>query len=75
MVPFINNTVSTCYFHLKFISLIRKKLRQEACASAARAMILSRLDYVNHLLVGASEGMLDKLQAVQNNAALVIHRS
>ena len=74
MVPFIDNSVSTCNFHLKTISLIRNNLPQEACAAAVRAMILSRLDYVNSLLVGAPEGMLDKLQAVQNNAARVIYR-
>ena len=37
-------------------------------------MILSRLDYANSLLLGAPEGMLDRLQIVQNNAARVIHR-
>ena len=75
MMPFINNTVSTCYFHLKTISLIKNNLTQEACAAAVRAMILSILDYANSLLVGAPEGMLDKLHVVQNNAAQVIHRS
>ena len=76
MVPFINTTVSTCYFHFKTISLIRNNLTQEACAAAVRAMILSPLDYANSLglLVGAPEGMIDKLQVVQNNAARVIHR-
>ena len=37
-------------------------------------MILSHLDYATYLLVGAPEGMLDKLQVVQTNAARVIHR-
>ena len=75
MMPLINNTVSTCYFHLKTISLIRNNLTQVACSAAVRAMILSILDYANSLLLGAPEGMLDKLQVVQNNAAQVIHRS
>ena len=58
----------------KTISLIRNNPTQEACAAAVRAMILSRLDYANSLLLGAPEGMLDRLQIVQNNAARVIHR-
>ncbi len=74
MVPFINNTVRTCYFHLNTISRIRVNLTEEACAAAVRALVLSRLDYANSLLVGAPEAALQKLQVVQNNAARMISR-
>ena len=64
MAPFVNKTVRTCYFHLKTISRIRPNLTKEACAAAVRALVLSRLDYANSLLVGVPEVVLQKLQVV-----------
>jgi len=37
--------------------------------------ISSRLDYCNSLLYGVSDGMLKKLQAIQNAAAWVVTRA
>jgi hypothetical protein len=74
MVPFVNQTVKTCYFHLQSINRIRVNLTPGACAAAVRALVLSRLDYANSLLVGAPDGLLQKLQVVQNNAARMISR-
>ena len=72
VVPFVNQTVKTCYNHLKITSRIRCNLTSEACAAAVRALVLSRLDYANSLLVGAPEAVLQRLQVLQNNAARLI---
>ena len=46
----------------------------KATAILVRSLILSKLDYVNSLLYGISEGLLDKLQRIQNNAARLVYR-
>lgn len=74
MLPQIKNTVRTCYFHLQTISRIRANLTEEACAAAVRALILSRLDYANSLLVGVPESARHRLQLVQNDAARMVAR-
>ena len=39
------------------------------------SLILSRLDYCNSLLDGISDNKLNKLQRIQNHAALVLRKS
>jgi len=41
----------------------------EAAKTPVHAFVSSRLDYGNCLLYGVSDGLLKKLQAVQNSAA------
>ena len=72
VVSFVNQTVKTCYHHLKIISRIRRNLTSEACAAAVRALVLSRLDHANSLLVGVPKAVLQRLQVLQNNAARLI---
>ena len=72
VVPFGNQTVKTCYHHLKIISRIRRNLTSEACAAAVRALVLPGLDYANSLLVGVPEAVLQRLQVLQNNATRLI---
>ena len=44
----------------------------EAAKTLVHAFVSSRLDYCNCLLYGVSDGLLKKLQVVQNLAARVV---
>ena len=65
----------SCYHHLKCISRIRRYLTLDATKSLVNSLVTSRLDYANSLLSGLSEGLIGKLQKVQNYAARVVSRS
>ena len=74
MEDHVKKTCQTCYFHLRNIGKIRKFLNKEATESLVHALITSRLDWGNALLVGVSNHLLDRLQMIQNVAARVIMR-
>ena len=60
----------SCQLHR--IGQLRPYLSEKA--TLVRPLILnSKLDYVNSLLYGVSEGLLDKLQLRQNNAAMLLY--
>ena len=52
--------------------MVRCSLTLEAAKTLVHAFISSRLDYYNNLLYEISDGMLAKLQTVQNAAARVV---
>ena len=53
---------------------MRCYISDEACRLAVLALVVSRLDYCNALLAGASQHLLDKLQRIQNRAARLVVR-
>ena len=60
---------------LRNITRIRKYLDRDTCHLAVRALVLSRLDYGNALLLGSTSSDLQRLQRIQNWAAKLIHRA
>ena len=64
----INHLSSCLYVMIKNITRIRPFLDKETCKTIIQALIISRLDYCNLLLLGSSEYQLDKLQRIQNMA-------
>ncbi len=75
MEPQVDDLCRKCLFHLKNIGSIRHLITEDAAATLARSLILSRLDYGNSLLGGAPKHLLDKLQRIQNKAARVVTRT
>ena len=65
----INNLSSLLCHQLRNI---RAKLDFEAAKTVAQALILSKLDYCNSLLVGTPECHLSCLQCIQNMACRVV---
>ena len=63
---------AACNYHLYRLSSIRHYLTTEAIKSAINALVTSRLDYCNSLLVNLSASQIFRLQRVQNNAARLI---
>ena len=62
----------SCYFQLRQLRHVRRSLTPDAVKTLIHAFISSRLDYCNSLLTGVSDGVLRKLQSVQNAAARLI---
>lgn len=59
-------------FQLRQIRLIKRCLPQESVHILVKAFVSSRLDYCNSLLYGISQGLLDKVQGLQNAAARLV---
>ena len=70
--PHINKLVSNLYLQLKNIQQIHSKLDQKSSKTMIQAIIQSRLDYCNSLLLGTPEYQLDKLQQIQNMACRIV---
>ena len=70
-----NHVTSLCTsvnFLLWNLSRIRRFIDEDACADAMRALILSKLDYANSLLIGCRNKDIARLQRLQNRAARII---
>ena len=61
-----------CNYHAQAIHHIRHLLMPKLAQTLACSFILSRIDYCNALLYGATTGTIQKLQCVQNNAARIV---
>ena len=68
----VNKFSSSLHHQLKNIQNIRGKLDFEAAKTVVQALILSKLDYCNSLLVGTPECHLSQLQCIQNVACRVV---
>ena len=70
----VSRLVSNSYYQIRQLRSIRRTLTTDACHALARAMILSRLDYCNGLLGGASTFLLGQLSGVLRAAARLVLR-
>ena len=68
----ISYVCQSCMLHLRNIAAIRRYITREACESLVHAMITSRLDYANSILLGLPHKELNRLQRIQNIAARII---
>ncbi|KAJ8017537.1 hypothetical protein HOLleu_44986 [Holothuria leucospilota] len=68
----INSLVSSCNYHLRNLFRIGRYLDKETRHSVVRAFLLSRFDYGNALLYGASSNDLNRIQSLQNRCAKFI---
>ena len=68
----IENRCRVLLFHLRNIRSIRRFLTQSACEKLVHALISSRLDYANSMLVGIPQKRLRQLQMMQNIAARIV---
>ena len=68
----VSTVIRSGYFHLRNIALARRNLTKAATKSLTQALVLTRLDYCNSLLLGISDELLNKLQVLQNSAARLV---
>ena len=71
----ISNVCRTCYLELRRINTSCHYHSEYATKILICPFVLSRLDYYNALFSGSQKILLDRLQKVQNNTALLIYRS
>ena len=62
----------SCSFQLRQIRSIRRSLTSDARKTLVNAFVMSRLDYCNSLCQDINEGLLNKLQHIQNAAARLV---
>ena len=72
MSAHINETCQAAIYHLYNIKRISRYLSYDDRKSIVQAVIMSRIDYCNSLLVGVPSTHLSKLQRLQNAAARLV---
>ncbi len=70
----VSSVCRSAFFQLRKISIIRRYLSDDSCATLVHSFVTSRLDYCNSLLVNLPNCVLSKLQKVQNVAARILTR-
>ena len=68
----ISKLCQSGYFWLRNIRRVRRCLTLTATQLLVQALVLSRLDYCNSLLLGLPQGQISRLQRVQNSAARLV---
>ena len=69
----INQQTSTLFITIRKIAKIKHLIDKETTKILMQALVLSKLDYCNSLLIGTSEYNLHKLQRIQNMSYWVIN--
>lgn len=72
MSSHVDHLCRSCFHQLRQLRYIRRSLSIDAKRTLIQAFVSSRLDYCNSLLYGISDGLMVKLQRVQNAAARLI---
>ena len=70
----LSNIARKCYFELHRLAYFCRFLTSTATATLVSALVLSRNDYCNSLLLSSTHGVTSHLQRIQNYAARVILR-
>ena len=68
----IASVTKSCYYHLRNISKIRKSLTQNAANTLIHSFLTLKIDYLNSLLIGLPEGLIQNLQKIQNVATRMV---
>ena len=74
MDNFVSYKCKTASYYLRCISHIRPFLDTDSTKTLIHALVTSRLDYANSLLLGISKTQLHRLQVIQNSAARLIFK-
>jgi hypothetical protein len=59
MKPHIAKTAATCFYHLRRLRQIRRRVGEDVAVRLVLALITSRLDYCNSSLAGLPQSSLD----------------
>jgi len=67
-------TVWNCYYHLRRLHQIRRRVGAEVTTWLVLSLVMSRLDYCNAVLASVPQSTLEPLQRIQNAAARLVHQ-
>ena len=69
MKQHVAKVAATCYYQLRRLRQIRRRVGREVTIRLILATVMSRIDYCNSALAGLPQSTLSPLQRVQNTAA------
>ena len=72
MKQHVAKVAGICFYHLRRLRQIRRLVGQQAMAQLISAIIFSRLDYCNSVLIGLPHSTIAPLQRVQNASARLV---
>jgi len=68
----VSRVARSCFFHLRRLRSLRRQLGRGVLARLVSALVLSRLDYCNAILVGLPQTTLSSLQRILHAAARLV---
>jgi len=68
----VAKVATACFYHLRRLRQIRRRIGEEVTTRLVLALVIPRLDYCNSLLAGIPLCTTEALQRVQNVAARLI---
>jgi len=72
MCAHVNSVCRSAYYQLRQLRPVVCSLSADAAWTVVQAFVSSRLDYCNSVIYGAADGLIQRLQAVQNAAARLV---
>jgi hypothetical protein len=72
MTKHVAAVVQSCFYQLRRIRQIRRRVGQDVTLQLVIALVISRLDYCNAVLAGLPDSTVGQLQRVQNAAARLV---
>ena len=63
---FVTSTVKACFAALRQIRSVRSSLPQHALLTVIRALVVSKVDYCNSVLVGIAGRLMGRSQSIWN---------
>ena len=70
----VNKLLSTCFYHIRHLCLVRRLLGEDAAHALVRALIHSHLDYCNGVLASLTMEKFGRMQSVLKAAAHLIFK-
>ena len=74
MEAHIKYVEKSCNFQIRNIHRIRRFLSESTCKTLVQALVTSRMDYCNSLLIGMPKCDLHRLKKVQHSAARLVSK-
>ena len=72
MSAHVNSVCRSAYYQLRQLRPVVRSLSADAARTIVQAFVSSGLDYCNSVMYGVADGLMQRLQAVQNAAVRLV---